>query len=39
MKIKLLSSSFFLISAQIIFAQGSLAPKYSNEFLQIGVGT
>jgi len=38
MKINLLIVAFFLTAASALFGQGSVAPKYSNEFLAIGVG-
>jgi len=38
MKFNLLIVAFSLTAANFAFSQGSLAPKYSNEFLAIGVG-
>jgi len=38
MKFYLLIVTFSLTAANFAFSQGSLAPKYSNEFLAIGVG-
>ena len=38
MKLKHLFPAFIALSATSVLAQGDLAPKYSNEFLSIGVG-